>query len=659
MGKPEHDPVLKSPYNFEYVHPIHFYRHLLVSTEHCFIVLGMPSLRRLLSLVVPSSILCLSWFWWRWKSKGYLKNDIESEIGEGSNLESVNDCNICSTDKSDGSKDQDDVGEIVFLELDDINSVVECNSDELLNMDTNEVKCLANCVNDIDININNVNTIKSVTNEDFSVLPLVNEKKHVGKLIVAHSDPADYYVNESGVILPDERHNIISQLSVDCVQEDLGCDEFSPVHYNTSAGKRIRNQSSCGDSAIVEDYSSDGLSITGSDSAIKSSEGEVCSLECKPMAEQECFKKALCPQENGRNYRDWYGSTLGPNNFKERPDKPRHWGSVPVTDSDSDSECILKRTAKIGSVSLDKLSIQLNDELSNIKLSGEKSNSVKSTRFPKQNRRKNKRSDSRTPNKTVTCKQSSQTRKNESRRKQRKKSNTISPKNDIDKPWRNHETGRKCEKIVIDVNAKRETVEFEFPDDMCGRLIGKSGRHITEFKESTGVDICIECELHGKNRIVSMTGAPSRIKTAERLLNEKFHDSLKVASYPDVLDVENKISPVTLPENTEVDVIVTAIVDVESFYVQIFHQDVDDKLMQLQTELSGCYVTPRQKYIYLEKEFPHVGEYCVSFIDNVWCRLQLLEVFVDTRMVDAFFIDYGGNVNLSIDLIWKIRFVIR
>ena len=102
------------------------------------------------------------------------------------------------------------------------------------------------------------------------------------------------------------------------------------------------------------------------------------------------------------------------------------------------------------------------------------------------------------------------------------------------------------------------------------------------------------------------------------------------------------------------DVIVTAVVDVANFYVQVFHQDVDEKLTNLQIDLCGIYVTPRQKYMYIN-ELPKVDDFCVSFVDNTWCRLKIAEVMPENRMVEAFFIDYGGYVSLSIERIWKIR----
>ena len=91
-----------------------------------------------------------------------------------------------------------------------------------------------------------------------------------------------------------------------------------------------------------------------------------------------------------------------------------------------------------------------------------------------------------------------------------------------------------------------------------------------------------------------------------------------------------------------------------NFYVQVFHQDVDEKLTNLQIDLCGIYVTPRQKYMYIN-ELPKVDEFCVSFVDNTWCRLRIVEVMAENRMVEAFFVDYGGYVSLSIERIWKMR----
>merc|ERR1712150_111362 len=101
----------------------------------------------------------------------------------------------------------------------------------------------------------------------------------------------------------------------------------------------------------------------------------------------------------------------------ERTEKTRHWGSLPVSDTDSDSECILKRTAKIGSVSLDKLSIELNEELTKIKSIDDRRDTMRySTRHQKQGRRRNRKSESRNAKKQSNSKPSPQPKKSESRR---------------------------------------------------------------------------------------------------------------------------------------------------------------------------------------------------------------------------------------------------
>jgi len=558
----------------------------------------MITFRSLLSLVVPSSILGISWFWWRWKNKELDSPEAHAEEKAAAVIEELVE-ELILEEQEESSRDQDIVHNIVDEDI-----------------------VLANDLGEGIVS-------EQVTEEEITAL-------HVD---VEESSVLDFESMESDDVSPLPSSD---QLSVDCDQTSVECEsEVSP----TGSTMRIRHQSSCGDSAIGDDYSSDAQSVTGSDSAVKSSEGEFST----PSKSRGAGKDGR--DSCARNHREWYGDAIAAVTGKERPEKPRHWGSLPVSDSDSESECILKRSAKIGSVPLDKLSIQLNDELTNVK--AQRESQVSRQRHPRQNRRRDRRKpDTPKPaKKPPTPKKPPPPKKNESSRKQRRKSNNlcVHPKKD-DKVWRNDEVSSEQEEKPTGV---RETVEFEFPDDMCGRLIGKAGRHIAEFKESTGVDICIECELRGSNRIVSITGISSQIRKAEKILNEKFHDALKLVVYPDMEEIRNNFSPISLDAD-EYDVIVTAVVDVGNFYVQVFHQDVDEKLTNLQIDLCGIYVTPRQKYMYIN-ELPQVDEFCVSFVDNTWCRLKIVEVMAENRMVEAFFVDYGGYVSLSIERIWKMR----
>lgn len=387
----------------------------------------MLTFKRLITLVVPSSILGLSWFWWRWKNKSLQDHSDENNT-------------VSSCDATELSKSNTEYNQTRDYDIDnDKYSLEKCVKNESVDTDKKnniENMCPDSSGSDIDTlsetDLPSSPCLDKIEVPELDTEPIIcnNEKYIVTDEIVYDNTCEEEEITvlmvnpveceqESENSLDERSHSIISQLSVDCLQEDLVCDEFSPVHFNTP-GKRIRNQSSCGDSAIVEDYSSDALSITGSDSAIKSSEGEVSAMDCKPLIEEQCFKK-----ESGRSYRDWYGPSIGSSDFKEKPEKSRHWGSLPVSDTDSDSECILKRTAKIGSVSLDKLSIQLNEELSKVKSSSEKMNSSKSSRYPKQSRKRNRKSESRSSKKQAPPKQSPQKKTKMSRIIDKEKKTTV------------------------------------------------------------------------------------------------------------------------------------------------------------------------------------------------------------------------------------------
>jgi len=105
-------------------------------------------------------------------------------------------------------------------------------------------------------------------------------------------------------------------------------------------------------------------------------------------------------------------------------------------------------------------------------------------------------------------------------------------------------------------------------------------------------------------------------------------------------------------------VIVTAVINAGNLFVQMFNPEVDDNLVQLQTNLDQFYNQPPQRLMFHESKIPSVGEVCVGFIDNMWCRVKVLDFSSDSDVV-VMFVDYGGSVVIQWHLLYKIRLVLK
>lgn len=462
---------------------------------------------------------------------------------------------------------------------------------------------------------------------------------------------------EEEIIIPNVDSCLDKEMEIACNETELNVNEdedyldtFDEHNFENTlsldasdVSKRVRNQSSCdADSAFVEDYSSDGVSMSGSDSSVNKSP-EHFNVPIDPLLEElpsmENVKIETLNAESC-NYRDWYGSTL-----ESAELKVLHWGSQPVSDIEGEDQRLIKEDS-IGGVSIEKLSIVLDKEYNE-----RKSKKLKSNKSPKKSKEKDKKYNDKSPTKSRSPKKSPKSSISDNPKKrnasQSSSKKEIAERKDIEKPWREqNKSPKKADEYIV--------YEFEIPEELCGKLIGKHGKSVREIHDKTGATVCIEAEKVGdKKRVVSIAGLLSQVQKAEKFLVSRFKASMKKMDAEMFPDLPMSLESLSLQCESCIDIIVTAIINAGNVCVQIFDSEVDANIMQLQKNLAEKYVTPPQKFIYVDKMKPKVDEICVGFIDNTWCRVKVLEYTKDEQVLVTF-IDYGGVVIVPWQMLLRI-----
>eukprot|EP00111_Clytia_hemisphaerica_P019676 TCONS_00058075-protein len=481
-------------------------------------------------------------------------------------------------------------------------------------------------------------------------------------------------------------------------------DSLSLHEFNHGSVKRKREHSSCdADSAYVEDFSSDNVSITGSDTnSNKTTSNPDTTNACDyiqpdEVIEAPVYEEIIAPEVSesvesapSNNFRDWFSpapviitedenhnkpacedkissevcqnvESAPDNNFQDwfnsgyesdKEEKDRieiHWGSQPVSDFEADTE---NQTVKdyVGGVAIENLSIVLEREYNERKAKNlKKTEKVKST--PKKSPRSPKKSP-RTP-KTPKSADSRFPPKSPKHKKTPKRKDR-----EMEKPWRNEpekvespEDGSDSEVFPLYPN-DFVVMEYTVAEDLCGKIIGKHGKAVKDINEKTGAFVCIEAEKVGPKCVLSIAGLYCQVQDAEKALMTKHKNALKrhVSQWPANNEVQNSI----LPSDDYVSVIVTAVINAGNLFVQVFNSDVDSNLIQLQKDLDIAYNQPPQRLMYHESRKPTIGEICISFIDNMWCRVRVVEHSSESQVV-VVFVDYGGSVVIDWHLLYKIR----
>ncbi|KAK6184235.1 hypothetical protein SNE40_006745 [Patella caerulea] len=207
--------------------------------------------------------------------------------------------------------------------------------------------------------------------------------------------------------------------------------------------------------------------------------------------------------------------------------------------------------------------------------------------------------------------------------------------------------------------------EFNFPSELCGRLIGRQGKNINAIKEQAAASVSLQNNpFTPEFQICIVEGTQTEVEKALSLIRQKFPRSQ--FSQLDMSPINQPAPPkpaphvlmpnimqLSLPEGVSVDVVVSSIVDAGHVFVQQPTHPSFPSLERLDQFMSVCYsqnkmVPPLPRPI-------EVGVICVAPMMDGWYRAQIVQVYEDTNECDIKFVDYGGYERLSMPLLKQIR----
>ena len=226
--------------------------------------------------------------------------------------------------------------------------------------------------------------------------------------------------------------------------------------------------------------------------------------------------------------------------------------------------------------------------------------------------------------------------------------------------------GSDCEPSQPEDGAAEEiTWELEFPQALCGRLIGKKGKNVQKISQVTGSKIRLipqKENTESSQRLVALTGSPKQLKLALKALREKFpgvpftrlNDSQPFAESNHVSPIPNIVC-VALPENELCQVFVTNIVDANHFYVQLYDHSVHTHLRQLDQQIYQCYGGVASTMV---PPTINTGMLCAApSPSGWWWRAQVVGLLMKPSEVEITWLDYGGRTTVPTAMLRQLRYV--
>ena len=220
-------------------------------------------------------------------------------------------------------------------------------------------------------------------------------------------------------------------------------------------------------------------------------------------------------------------------------------------------------------------------------------------------------------------------------------------------------------------NTEKDVWEIEFPQILCGRLIGRKGKNVRVISESSGAKIRLIPQSPGEvatHRIISITGTPRQIEAALEAIHEKFPcvplTRLNLPKTPNgntqiaVAHATPQLVHAVLPALETFSVIVTSVLDAGHFFVQIHTDDfVQGQLQELHQNMLQYYSQGNSSYIPPLPQPIAVGCYCAApaYTYDGWYRAQVIQPTGNQDEVQILYMDYGGFARVSASTLRQLR----
>lgn len=227
-------------------------------------------------------------------------------------------------------------------------------------------------------------------------------------------------------------------------------------------------------------------------------------------------------------------------------------------------------------------------------------------------------------------------------------------------------------------NGEKDVWEIEFPQILCGRLIGRKGKNVRVISEKSGAKIRLIPQSPGEvstHRIISVTGTSAQIKSALDSIHEKFPcvPLTRLNSALNGVPVNACVQPMVataampqqalpfvqamLPSVANIDVVVTSVTDAGHFFVQLHNDFMQRQLQDLHQNMMQCYGQGTAPLILPLPQPIVVGSCCAApaYTYNGWYRAQVLGPTANPDEVEVKYLDYGGYGRIAASSLRQLR----
>ncbi|XP_013775508.1 A-kinase anchor protein 1, mitochondrial-like [Limulus polyphemus] len=202
--------------------------------------------------------------------------------------------------------------------------------------------------------------------------------------------------------------------------------------------------------------------------------------------------------------------------------------------------------------------------------------------------------------------------------------------------------------------------EFEIPQELCGRLIGRQGKHVKYIKNCSNASVLIKRHPFSKDfKLCGVEGTSEEIRNALQLIRKRFPTS-RFSS----LTLAQVNIPIThgvpiphtlqlhLPEGVSCDVILSSMVNAGHFFLQQPTHPTYTSLSRLDQCMVTCYAQTETPTLPYPVE---AGVICAAPVMDGWFRAQIVHVYDGMEECDVKFVDYGGYSCLPVASLRQIR----
>lgn len=203
----------------------------------------------------------------------------------------------------------------------------------------------------------------------------------------------------------------------------------------------------------------------------------------------------------------------------------------------------------------------------------------------------------------------------------------------------------------------KTTLTFSFPEFLCGMLIGKGGRNITDLMNQTGCYLVLTKSMDDVSLpLLQITGSREQIQHAWELIELKFPSlsltevgESRILPLVGCLDANIKVRQLQMSKD-RTDVVVSNIINVGHLYLQMASVTTKAFLDNLQTRIANCY---DKRGIPKIEMIPVVGTYCIVKTEDGWFRAQVIRNFAETA--EVVLVDFGTLNMVETSSLRKIR----